>query len=90
MIVALLRSAFLVAVIAAGPASAQHVYSEAVQRACASDYSRHCHEYGIESEALRLCMDRAGEKLTQACVDALVADGEISKHAVEQRQHGGN
>ena len=90
MIVALLRLAFLFAVIAASPASAQHTYSEAVQRACVSDYKQYCREYGIESEALRLCMDRVGQKLTKTCVDALVADGEISKQTVERRQHSGN
>ena len=73
-----------------GSALAQHAYSDAVQRACASDYKQYCREYGIETEALRLCMDRVGQKLTKTCVDALVADGEISKRQVEVRQHGGN
>jgi hypothetical protein len=86
----LLRLAFLFVVLSAGYALAQHTYSEAVQRACASDYKQHCREYGIETEALRLCMDRAGQKLTQTCVDALVADGEISKQQVEARKRGGD
>jgi hypothetical protein len=90
MMVALLRLAFLFAVIAGSPASAQHIYSQAVQKACASDYKQHCREYGIETEALRLCMDRVGQKLTQTCVDALVADGEISQQEVERRKRGGN
>jgi len=90
MMVALLRLAFLFAVIVASPASAQHIYSQAVQKACASDHKQHCREYGIETEALRLCMDRVGQKLTQTCVDALVADGEISKQEVERRKRGGN
>jgi hypothetical protein len=84
----LLRLAFLLVLLSAGSALAQHTYSEAVQRACASDYKQHCREYGIETEALRLCMDRAGQKLTQTCVDALVADGEISKQQVEARKRG--
>jgi hypothetical protein len=33
-------------------------YSKQLQRACANDYKAHCGEYGIETEALRLCMDR--------------------------------
>ena len=90
MIVAPVCLAFLFAVIAAGPASAQHAYSEAVQNACVSDYKQYCRDYGIETEALRLCMDRAGQKLTKTCVDALVAGGEISKQEVERRQHGWN
>ena len=87
---ALLRLAFLIVFLSAGSALAQHIYSDAVQRACANDYKQHCPEYGIESEALRLCMDRAGQKLTQTCVDALVADGEISKQQVEARKRVGN
>jgi hypothetical protein len=87
---ALLRLAFLLVLLSAGSALAQHTYSDAVQRACASDYKQHCREYGIETEALRLCMDRAGQRLTQTCVDALVADGEISKQQVEARKRGGN
>jgi hypothetical protein len=86
----LLCAASLFAVLAADPASAQHAYSDAVQRACANDYKQHCREYGIESEALRLCMDRAGQRLTPTCVDALVADGEISKQHVEARKRAGN
>ena len=84
----LLRLVFLCGVLSAGSASAQHTYSDAVQRACADDYKQHCPEYGIETEALRLCMDRAGEKLTKTCVDALVADGEVSKQQVEARKRG--
>jgi hypothetical protein len=69
-----------------GAASAQHSYSKAVQKACANDYKQHCGQYGIETEALRLCMDRAGQRLTKVCVDALVADGEVSKQEVERRK----
>jgi hypothetical protein len=87
---ALLRLTFLFALLSAGSALAQHTYSDAVQRACASDYKQHCREYGIESEALRLCMDRAGQKLTKTCLDALIADGEISKQQVEARKRGGD
>jgi hypothetical protein len=69
-----------------GVAPAQHTYSKAVQKACANDYKRHCGQYGIGSEALRLCMDRAGQRLTKTCVDALVASGEVSKQEVERRK----
>ena len=72
-----------------GVASAKHTYSQAVQQACANDYKRHCGQYGIETEALRLCMDRAGQRLTKTCVDALVADGEVSKQEVERRKRSG-
>ena len=61
----------------------------AVQRACSNDYKRHCGQYGIETEALRLCMDRAGQRLTKTCVDALVAAGEVSKQEVVRRKRSG-
>jgi hypothetical protein len=70
-------------------APAQHTYSKAVQKACAKDYKRHCGQYGVETEALRLCMDRAGQRLTKPCVDALVAAGEVSKQEVERRNRSG-
>jgi hypothetical protein len=67
----------------------QHTYSKAVQKACAQDYKTHCGQYGIETDALRLCMDRAGQRLTKTCVDALVAAGEVSKQEVERRKKTG-
>jgi hypothetical protein len=72
-----------------GDAVAQHTYSKAVQKACANDYKRHCGQYGIETDALRLCMDRAGQRLTKPCIDALVAAGEVSKQEVERRKRSG-
>jgi hypothetical protein len=70
-------------------AVAQHTYSKAVQKACANDYKTHCGQYGIETDALRLCMDRAGQRLTKTCIDALVAAGEVSKQEVERRKRTG-
>jgi hypothetical protein len=72
-----------------GVAHAQHSYSKAVQKACAKDYKAHCGQYGIETEALRLCMDRAGQRLTKTCVNALVAAGEVSRQEVERRKRSG-
>jgi hypothetical protein len=84
-----LLAASLGLVLMIGGASAQHTYSKAVQKACAKDYKAYCGQYGVETEALRLCMDRAGQKLTKACVNALVAAGEVSKHEVERRKRTG-
>jgi hypothetical protein len=72
-----------------GVARAQHTYSKAVQKACAKDYKAHCGQYGVETEALRLCMDRAGRRLTKTCVNALVAAGEVSRQEVERRKRSG-
>jgi hypothetical protein len=74
-----------------GTAMAQktYTYSKAVQQACASDYHKHCGEYGIETEALRLCMDRAGHSLKKTCVNALIDAGEASTDEVERRKRVG-
>ena len=72
-----------------GVADAQHTYSKAVQKARAKDYKAHCGQYGVETEALRLCMDRAGQRLTKTCVNALVSAGEVSKQEVERRKRTG-
>jgi|SRR4029453_1561930 hypothetical protein len=64
--------ASIVLTFSVGSAMAQHTYSKAVQKACANDYHRHCPQYGIETEALRLCMDKAGQALSKTCVNALV------------------
>jgi len=64
-------------------------YSKAVQQACAADYKAHCGEYGIDSSALRACMDRAGQKLSQGCVRALVAGGQVSQAEVNSRKASG-
>jgi hypothetical protein len=72
---------------AAAAGDAPH-YSKALQQACASDYRRLCGEYGIQTEALRLCMDRQGKSLTKTCVNALVDSGEVSRGEVDRRKKG--
>jgi hypothetical protein len=83
--------AFVALAFSVGAARAQntHTYSKAVQKACANDYHKHCGQYGIETEALRLCMDKAGHGLSKTCVDALVDAGEVSKQEVERRKQTG-
>ena len=61
-------------------------YSKAVQQICNKDYKTYCGEYGLESNALRDCMDRNGGKLAKACVNALVADGHVSQAEVDRRR----
>lgn len=61
-------------------------YSKAVQKACGADYHKYCGEYGLESAALRVCMDKAGKSLSQACVNALVQAGEVSQAEVNRRK----
>ena len=65
-------------------------YSKAVQQSCASDYKKYCGEYGLESTALRGCMDRNGNSLSRTCVQALVASGQVSQAEVDRRRKAGH
>lgn len=81
-------TAFLAAVslfFCAGTAMADS-YSKAVQKSCAADYHTYCGEYGLESAALRVCMDKAGKQLSKACVKALIQSGEVSQAEVDRRK----
>ena len=53
---------------------------------CANDYYAYCSEFTVGSKELRLCMRRAGPKLSKVCLDALIADGEVSKAEVAKRK----
>jgi hypothetical protein len=86
-----LFTAMLCVGVAASDAAAESRYSKALQNACTNnDYRRLCGEYGIETEALRLCMDRNGKSLAKTCVDALVADGQVSRAEVQRRKKNGH
>ena len=83
------RSGLLIAavVIACFACAAQaETYSKIVQQSCRDDYKKFCSEYGIESTALRSCMDRAGKALSKACVHALIQSGEVSQAEVDRRK----
>ena len=85
-----LIAALALALLAGGSAEAETSrYSKQLQRACAKDYKAHCGQYGIETEALRLCMDRVGRRLSKTCVNALVAEGEVSQAEVNRRKRAG-
>lgn len=72
--------------VATGAEGKNSRYSKQLQRACVNDYKAYCGQYGIETEALRLCMDRVGHRLSKACVNALVAEGEVSRAEVNRRK----
>ena len=65
-------------------------YSKALQQACTSDYKKYCGEYGIETAALRNCMDKNGHSLTKTCVRALIDAGEVSQAEVDRRKKSRN
>ncbi len=59
--------------------------SLAVQLACASDYYAYCSKHDPDGPGVRACMNANGNKLSNRCVNALVAAGEISKAEVDRR-----
>ena len=61
-------------------------YSKAVQQSCAADYHKYCGEYGLESTALRFCMDKVGKSLSKSCVKALIQSGEVTQAEVDRRK----
>ena len=63
--------------------------TEAEKNFCAEAYRKYCSEYGLESAALRNCMDRNGRSLPHDCVEALIDAGEVSRGEVERRKKSG-
>ena len=61
-------------------------YSQTVQKACRSDYRKFCSDYGLDSPALRSCMNRAGRGLSKSCVNALMKAGYVSRKEIERRK----
>jgi hypothetical protein len=59
--------------------------SPRVKIACANDYFAHCSKFSPNSQATRDCMNDVGDKLSKRCVNALVADGEVSDQEIAQR-----
>ncbi len=74
------------AICLAGVAQAE-TYAKIVQKNCRNDYKKYCGEYGLETTALRACMDRNGNSLSKSCVHALVQAGEISQAEVNRRKN---
>jgi len=82
--------AFAVLAVPAMAAAEPIPYSKAVQKFCAADYKKYCGDYGLESAALRSCMDRNGNSLSPGCVKALVSDGQVTQAEVDRRKKAGH
>lgn len=81
---------FLCVGYAAEAGAEQSRYSKALQQACMADYKKLCGEYGIETAALRTCMDKNGHSLTKTCLNALIDAGEVSQAEVDRRKKSGH
>ncbi len=66
-------------------AEAQNI-TKAVQDACEWEYDKYCNQYGLGSELLNMCFKQNASNLTKACVDALVAAGDVSEEYVQQQK----
>jgi hypothetical protein len=56
-----------------------------VKLACSRDYRALCSQFPSDSQEVRECMRAAGEKLSSRCLNALIADGEVSQEEVARR-----
>lgn len=80
-------AAALAALVMAGALSSQaSAFSMGVKMACASDYYSYCSQHSLEGPGVRQCMRAHGLKLSNRCVNALVASGEVSKAEVDRRR----
>jgi hypothetical protein len=63
-----------------------HAVSQRVKNACANDYFAYCSMHPVGSTKLRACMRANGPKLSKTCVNALIADGEVSTAEVGRKK----
>jgi hypothetical protein len=72
------------ALIVGGVYSAQAAHKDV--KHCADDYRKFCHQWGLETKGLENCMRKHGDKLTNACISALVKSGNVSQAEVNRRK----
>jgi hypothetical protein len=63
--------------------------TEMERQQCQADYHQFCGEYGLDSPALRNCMNKHGHSLSHGCVEALIDAGEVTRAEVERRKRTG-
>lgn len=49
------------------------------KRDCKTDYNRYCKKYELGTEGLRACMSRSIKRVSNRCIAALVAGGDMTK-----------
>jgi hypothetical protein len=78
---------FMVLLVCAAPSAAwaqAGTITKGMQNYCVNDYKKFCGDYGLQSNALNLCMKKAGPSLSPACVQALVQAGKVSQADVDR------
>lgn len=59
-----------------------YAVSREVRIACRDDYFAHCSMHAVGSPGVRQCMREVGPRLSQQCISALAASGEIKKEKI--------
>jgi hypothetical protein len=59
--------------------------SLSLEIACAADYYAYCSQHDPDGQSVKKCFRVNGEKLSRRCLNALVAEGEVSKSEIEAR-----
>ena len=80
----LLRMCFAMCVLAVCSGEALAIDSR-VRSACERDYLIYCSRHDPDGPGVRRCMRTIGERLSTACLNALVAAGEVSKREIAKR-----
>ena len=86
------RAALLASLFVAASASSSFAVSEAVKKACDSDYAAYCSAHKVGSSELKSCMRAHRKMLTDACIKALGNSDEVTKNDIEtyKRESKGN
>lgn len=74
-----MKSAIFAVFVIAFSAHSAFAVSTAVKMACKDDYFTHCSMHAVGSPGVRQCMRAVGPRLSQRCIGALAAAGEIKK-----------
>lgn len=74
-----MKSAIFAVFVIAFSSHSAFAVSTAVKMACKDDYFTHCSMHAVGSPGVRQCMRAVGPRLSQRCIGALAAAGEIKK-----------
>ena len=81
-----MRKFLIPVVVLAAPVPSAEAVGFMTQLSCASDYYAYCSKHAVGSPGVRKCMNDNGPRLSNSCINALIADGEISKEEVARRR----
>lgn len=85
-----LAAVALAVVAGTGPGTAKaQSNSLSLQLACANDYYAYCSRHDPDGPATRTCMRANGPRLSQRCIDALVAAGRVTRREISRRSASG-